>query len=377
MIGFANLKYLLYISLITVIVLALYIVYLFWKKRIISALIGSGGVWESLIRGSRRAAAIKAALIIFSIILFGFVVLRPQFGEKAREVNYEGSDVLIALDVSNSMLAQDVKPSRLQRAKDAVRWIAESLKGDRIGLILFAGDAFLQCPLTNDIGAFMMFLDSAGPESIRLQGTDIGRVLRESYRVFTKKRLTSRILVLITDGEDHEGSAAEAVARFRELDVSVYTIGVGRDDGEFIPVGDSDSSEDIYYRDTNGNLIRTRKNPGLLKKIAALTGGGYIDITDNFFGLKFILEIISDQQKNKYGSKIIKERKEQFEIFAVVLLLLLSVELMLPERKREPHGSGRRIPGILLLILRGLAAAGGVVKNLYKGVKGAIKGKNK
>jgi len=334
MISFGNIRYLPYIIIAAAVVLAFFVVYLLWKKRIISVLAGKNSFISSLILGSSRIRAIKNTLIVVSIILFSIVMLRPQWGENIREVSREGSDILIALDVSNSMLARDISPSRLNRAKDAVRWIAESLKGDRIGLILFAGDAFLQCPLTNDIGAFLMFLDAASPESIRLQGTDIGKMLNSAYRVFEKKRVTSRILVLITDGEDNEGAALGAVGRFRDMGVSVYTVGVGRSKGEFIPAGGSGSSADIYYRDSGGKLIRTRKNPDLLKKLAGSTGGGYVDITDSLKGLRYIIDIVEDQQKNEYGSRIIKEKKERFQMFAFVLIILISVELMLPERKK-------------------------------------------
>ncbi|HOW82023.1 MAG TPA: VWA domain-containing protein [Spirochaetota bacterium] len=335
--GLGNYKYIIYVSLVSFAVLALYVLYLFWRRRALKLLLKNSRVRESLVRGSAAVARAREALIILSILLFAFIFLRPQWGEEVREVNSEGSDVLIALDVSNSMLARDVQPSRLQRAKDAVRWIAESLQGDRIGLVLFAGDAFLQCPLTNDIPAFMMFLDAADPSAIRLQGTDIGRALAEAYRVFEKKRLTSRMLVLITDGEDHEGSAEEAAALFRDLNVSVYSVGIGRDEGEVIPANEDEGSGDNYQHDSSGKLVRTSVNPGLLKKLAAMTGGSYIDITRDFSGLRFILEIIGDQQKNKYGSRIVKERKDRYQIFALILALILAAELALPERE-----SGKR-----------------------------------
>jgi len=332
MFQFGNFKYLVYIATVSGAVLALFIAYLFWKRRAI-IMLRRGVAREYLIRGSETAARVRQGLVALAIVLCALVLLRPQWGEVAREVNSEGSDVMIALDVSPSMLARDVDPSRLDRAKDAVRWIVESLQGDRVGLILFSGDAFLQCPLTNDYGAFMMFLDAASPDSINLKGTDIGAALREAKRVFDKKRLTSRVLVLITDDEDHEGTAAEAAAQFREMDVSIYTAGIGRTSGEVIPsAGDKDT--DNYIRDTSGKLVRTRKDVSSLKKIAGITGGTYIDISDSLSGLRFVLEIIGDQNKNKYGSRIIKEPREQYQIFVFILLLVLAVELLLPERQK-------------------------------------------
>lgn len=333
MIQFGNFKYIAYIASSSAVVLALFVLYLVWKRRAILRL-QRGMVREYFIRGSGRIGMVRQALVGLAILFFALVMLRPQWGEQFREVNNEGSDVLIALDVSPSMLARDIAPTRLDRAKDAVKWIVESLKGDRVGLVLFSGDAFLQCPLTNDYGAFMMFLDSATPESIALKGTDIGAALREAARVFKDKRLTSRMLVLITDGEDHEGKAEEAAAVFRDMDVAIYTVGIGRSSGEVIPSSGDKSTPDNYYRDSGGSLVKTRKDASFLKKLAGSTRGAYIDISDSFFGLHFILDIISEQQRNKYGSRIIKEPKEKYQIFAFVLLLILSIELLLPERRR-------------------------------------------
>ncbi len=351
MIAFGNFKYLVYIAGIAVVVLSVFIFYMYWKRSVLAGIIRRSGSVYYLIKGSFRRARIREGLIIAGIILSAFVVLRPQWGEKVREVRNEGSDVLIALDVSRSMLAGDVNPSRLQRSKDAIKWIVESLKGDRVGLILFAGDAFLQCPLTSDYGAFMMFLESAGPGSIPLQGTDIGRALDEAIRVFEKKRLTSKLLVLITDGEDHQGAAGPAAARFRKMDVSVYTVGIGREKGDYIPSIEDEETEDNYFRDRSGKLVRTRKNPDLLKKLAASTRGSYIDITRNLAGLRFILQIIEDQQSSQYGTRIIKERREYYQVFTLVLIIVLSAELMIPERKREP-GAGRLRDSFRKLIKR-------------------------
>jgi len=334
MIYFANYKYFLYIFLIAFLILVVFLLYTFWKNKIIASLFPKSVVSNQIILRSKIFTKLKTSLIIISIIISTIVLLRPQWGLKMREVHNEGSDVLIALDVSNSMLAQDVKPNRLQRAKTAIKWIAEALKGDRIGLLLFAGDSFFQCPLTTDISAFMMFLEVAGPNSVKLQGTDIGKVLQESYRVFNQKRVTSKLLVMLTDGEDHEGIVEEGIKKFNELDVSVYTIGIGRDQGDYIPASDNKKSGDIYYRDLDGKLVRTSKNPDLLKKLAHSTGGEYIDITQNLAGLQNLLEVIEGQKKSDFGSKIIKEKKEQYQIFAFILILLLSVELLLPERKK-------------------------------------------
>lgn len=330
---FGNAHYLPYILLAIAAVAGLYAWYLLWKSRVMK-IIAAGAPPGALVKRHGIAEWVGHVMVFTSIILCGIILLRPQWGERLRQVSNEGADVLIALDVSPSMLARDAGGvSRLERAKDAIRWIVDSLKGDRVGLILFSGDAFLQCPLTNDYGAFMMFLDAAGPDSINLKGTDIGAALREAYRVFTTRRLTSRLLVLITDGEDHEGSAEDAAARFREMDVSIYAVGVGSSSGEVIPVSDKEKEADAYLRDSEGRLVKTRKDSSFLKKLAGLTRGSYIDITEGFSGLRFILDIIEDQEKTRFGTRIIKEPREQYQIFAVVLCLILIASVIVPGRR--------------------------------------------
>jgi Ca-activated chloride channel family protein len=326
-----NPEYVIYIVLAVLLALSSFLFYLWWKARMVRLAAGNSR-GQGLFRFSPRRVLIKNICLFMAIILSGIVMLRPQWGERVRSVESEGSDVLVALDVSRSMLARDVGTSRLERAKDAVRWIAGSLRGGRIGLIVFAGDAFLLCPLTSDMGAFMMFLDSAGPDSVRLQGTDMGAMFDEVFRVFVKKRLTSKMLVLITDGEDNEGSALKALERSRELGVSVYAAGVGRDRGDYIPADENDRQGDAYLRDRKGKLIRTASDQALLKKLAGSTGGAWFDISDSLSGLRTVLGALEEQQKTSYGPRMVREPVERFAPFAAMLALILAFELMLPER---------------------------------------------
>lgn len=334
---FGNYKYVLYILNAASVTLASYLFYMFWRKKSSPAGIK--------ILGSRKIMRAKNVIIIVSIMLAAFTLMEPRWGERTRSVDNEGSDVVIAMDVSLSMLAEDVKPSRLERAKSAVKWVAESLAGGRVALILFAGDSFLSCPLTSDIGAFMMFTDSASPDSVRLLGTDIGKALTAGKKIFEKKRISSKIFVLITDGEDNEGKALSAVEPFKELGVSIYTVGVGRTEGDFIPyaVREPDEAPKIYD-DGSGNPVRTRKNIDLLRKLADETNGKYIDITEDISGMRRVLDAVSEQTKEKYAAKIIKEKEEKFMFFAFLLMILLSVEIMMPEKNHIFGTSGRENP---------------------------------
>jgi Ca-activated chloride channel family protein len=330
--SFAGLEYLPAIAVICAAVLLFFIFYMYWRRRALKFMTVNG---QRLIIGDRKMIVIKEILIVTAILLSFTALLKPQFGEQPREVTSEGTDVLVALDVSRSMMSKDADPDRLGRAKRGIKWIAESLSGDRIGLLVFAGDAFLLCPLTNDIGAFMMFLDSAGPDSVNIQGTDIGAMLAESVKVYEKKRLTSKLLVVITDGEDHEGGVDEEIEKFRELGVSVYTAGIGRESGEFIPAGEDDSVPDAFYRDRDGNLVKSRQDQSLLKKLSSETGGAYCDITGSFSGLNEIIDVIRKQQKENKGSRIVKEKIDRTWIIIFLIILAIGVELVIAERRKN------------------------------------------
>ncbi|MCU0843486.1 MAG: VWA domain-containing protein [Spirochaetes bacterium] len=334
MMDFANYRYLVYVLLAGAIVLAFYAVYSAWKQRVLRSLAPRADMRAALLAGSPVVRALKTVLIVLCVVLFSAAVLRPRWGETVREARSEGVDLLVALDVSRSMLARDVPPSRLERAKDAVRLMANSLGGGRAGMVLFAGDAFLQCPLTEDAGAFMMFLDSAGVGSVRRQGTDIGRALETAEKVFASKRMTSKMLVLITDGEDHEGRAADAARRLREHGVSVHTVAIGTATGDAVPL---DEGSDEYLRDESGGTVMSGKNSGVLERIARETGGEHFDITADLSGVYRLIRLAGDQEKLSHGSRIVKEKVERYQLFVLALIVLMLLELMLPERSLVPR----------------------------------------
>lgn len=352
MIEFANLKYLPYVGIAALLVMALFVAYLFWKRAVLTRLVPNPRVRARILAGSAVAARLKNAFIIIAIILFVIAVLRPRWGEELREASSEGVDLLVALDVSTSMLARDISPSRLDRAKDAVRILSGSLRGDRVGLVLFAGEAFLQCPLTADMEAFNMFLNAASPASVKIQGTDIGAAIDMAYRVFNRRRMTSRNFVIITDGEDHEGKVNAAIEKFKELDVTVHVLGVGREGGEVIPLAADDPSGDVYQKDHSGNVVRTRLNDDLLRRLADATGGSYYDINSSFAGVYRIIDKISTQARSRDETHLVKQKRERYQIFALVLAILLVAELLIPERKRpllrkKAEGKFKFFPAIL------------------------------
>ncbi|MCX7680125.1 MAG: VWA domain-containing protein, partial [Spirochaetes bacterium] len=327
-----SVKYFPYVLVLSLSSIALFVWYLVWKRAIVTRLVPNQMVRERIFAGNKKAVRVKNVLIILAIILFSIAVLRPRWGEELRESSIEGVDLLVALDVSNSMRARDVSPNRLERAKDAVRILASSLQGDRIGLVLFAGEAFLQCPLTADLEAFNMFLNAATPSSVRIQGTDIGAAIDMAYRVFHRRRMTARNFVIITDGEDHQGKVSDAIEKFKELGVTVHVIGVGHEGGEVILLESDDPSGDVYLKDSSGNVVRTKLNQQLLRRIAESTGGTYFDINSSFSGVYRIIDRIQSQIRSRDTVHLVKQKKEQYYVFALLLIIILIAELLIPEK---------------------------------------------
>jgi Ca-activated chloride channel family protein len=331
MIAFSNSNYMIYIFVICAVIISLHIFYAIWRRMAVNSAFGGKGSARKIIAGDYSRILIKEILILLGIILSSIALLGPMWGDRMKETDYEGTDVLISLDVSRSMLARDVSTTRLDRAKSAIRLIAESLKGDRIGLIIFAGDAFVQCPLTNDIGAFTMFLESVSPDSINLQGTDMGRMLAAAEKFYKKKNLSSKMLIIITDGEDHEGRVIGEAEKFKEMGVAVYALGLGKS-GDLIPL-EKNSGEESFYKDRSGSFIKTAQNENLLKELADKTGGFYIDITSSFSGINRIINIIEGKDKTYYGSKMVKEKIDRTYIFLLILIIILCIEMFINERK--------------------------------------------
>ena len=325
------------------IVLMVYSVYLAWKRSVVRKMTGEKGSIRRIVSGSEKIRIAKNVMIYVSIVVFCFVLLRPQWGDRVKQVPSEGRDILVVLDVSRSMLARDTGETRLDRAKETVRILAGSQEGARMGLVLFAGDAFLQCPLTSDRGAFLMFLDAAGPASMAVQGTDMGRALETAQRVFAQKRLTSRMLVFITDGEDHEGRALEMADKFREMGIALYCIGVGSEQGEAVPA-DIDDDTGQTLSDNDGRSVVSRKNAGLLKEMAEKTGGAYADITDGYSDLGSVERAIDSEKSRQNGMRRIHEKEDRYTFFVLMLVLFLSAEMLIPEY--VPPGKSFSLKGV-------------------------------
>jgi len=282
-----------------------------------------------------RKRRLKTALIIIALLLALFSLVRPQWGFHWEKVKRKGIDILIAIDTSKSMLADDVKPNRLERSKLAVKDMVKKLNGDRIGLIAFAGDAFLQCPLTVDYSGFMLSLDSLSTDTIPKGGTSISAAIREAIKVYEKEQKKYKILVLITDGEDHEGDPVKAAEEAKKEGVKIFCIGIGTKEGELIPIANKNGGR-VFLKDKAGNAVKTRLDESTLQKIALDTGGCYVRSSGADFGLDLIYEKkLTKIEKKEFKDKMMRRFEERFQIPLAICLLLLLLEPFISERKKK------------------------------------------
>lgn len=268
-------------------------------------------------------------LVLFDLALMFFIVglARPQIGAKLSEHESRGAEIMICLDVSNSMLARDYSPNRLERAKLAISRITEKLQDDRIGLIIFAGTSFVQLPITNDYVSAKMFLGSIGTESVPVQGTAIGDAILTAARGFSAQSESSRAIIVITDGENHEDDPVDAAKQAAQMGIKVYTIGVGSLRGEPIPV------EGGLMKDKDGNIVVTHLDEGTLRQVAEAGNGAYVHAGNEEFGLNPILNDINKMEDEVFNSVIFEEYDEQYMYFLAIALVLLVLEMLIGERR--------------------------------------------
>lgn len=276
---------------------------------------------------------LKSMLVMAALSLMVFSLMRPQWGFKWEEVKRKGLDILIAMDVSKSMLARDVKPNRLERSKLAVKDMVSKLRGDKVGLIAFAGSAFLQAPLTLDYGGFLLALDDLDTTTIPRAGTAISAAIREAIKTLKGKEQKFKVLVLITDGEDHEGDPLKAALEAQKEGIRIFCVGVGTQEGDLIPQLD-DEGRRVFLKDREGNTIKSNLKEDILQKIALSTGGAYVRATGAEFGLNLLYDqTISKLEKRELESQMRKQYFERYQIFLAIAVLLLALEASIGEKK--------------------------------------------
>ena len=278
---------------------------------------------------SKYRPDVKFWILFAAIGLFSVLLARPQFGAKLETVKRKGVEVIIALDISNSMLAQDVQPSRLEKAKRLISRLVDELDNDKVGMIVFAGDAFTQLPITSDYISAKMFLESINPSLISKQGTAIGEAINLATRSFTPQEGVGRAIIVITDGENHEGGAVEAAKAAAEKGIQVNVLGVGMPNGAPIP---AEGTND-YRRDREGNVIVTRLNETMCQEIAKEGKGIYVRVDNSNSAQKAINQEVNKMAKSDVESKVYTEFNEQFQAIAWIILLLLLAEILILDRK--------------------------------------------
>jgi Ca-activated chloride channel family protein len=285
---------------------------------------------------SHERRRLKAVLVVLAVVLVGLAIGRPQIGTRMGVAKRRGVDLMLAIDVSSSMRARDLKPDRLEKAKREAMTLLKLLDGDRVGIITFAGEAFVQCPLTLDYGAAAMLLSAVEPGTIPTPGTALGEAVRTAVRAMATQPDRTKVLVLMTDGEDHGSDPAAAAVEAREAGVRIYTIGMGSTAGEPIPRAAEEGGG--YKRDRAGEIVMSRLEEATLIDVAAETGGRYFRATDTERELGVIEQEVSRMEQGELESRMFAYYEERFQVPLAFALALILLESFVPERVRRKRG---------------------------------------
>ena len=329
---FANPDYL-YLLLLLPVVILLYIVDVIRKRKALLRL-GDKSLVERLVPELSQIRTLIKFILQLVVLSAGIIMLaRPQFGSKIEDVKKQGVEVIIALDVSNSMLAEDIQPNRLTRAKQAISRLVDNLDNDKIGLIVFAGDAYTQIPVTTDYVSAKMFLSTISPDMVPKQGTAIGAAIELGVRSFSPGEGKSKAMIIITDGENHEDDPVSAAEEASKAGIVIHTIGIGSTEGVPIPVMSNGKKD--YLKDAGGTTVITKLDEDILKKIAVSASGNYVRASNSNIGLDEIYSEIKRMKKQELESSVYTEYNDQFQIFAVIAIFLLLVDFLVMERKNR------------------------------------------
>ena len=324
-----------YLLLVLPVMLAIYL-YSNYKRRKNLQAYGDINLLKNLMpEVSNYRPGIKFWLSLVALALVVVALARPQFGSKKETITRQGIEVVIALDISNSMMAEDIAPNRLEKAKKIISRLIDKFENDKVGLIVFAGDAFVQLPITNDFISAKMFLETISPALISRQGTDIGGAISLAMKSFTPNEGVGKAVIVITDGENHEGGAEEAAKLASEKGMNVYLLGVGSLDGAPIPVAGTND----YRRDKAGNVVVTKLNEEMAQRIAQAGNGAYIRVDNTNNAQKMLENEVNKLAKADVETEVYTEYNEQFEFVAWLAFLLLVIEsLILTGKSRLTKG---------------------------------------
>lgn len=326
MFRFAN-PYILYLLLIIPAAIVLFIFAQMRRRRRLERFASSSLLAQ--LTPSASPARLRTKFVLYSLAL-AFLILaaaRPQVGSKLREEHQKGIEMMLVVDVSNSMMAEDFEPNRLDRTKFAIDRVVESMKQDRIGVVAFAGEAQVQLPITSDYRMARAFARKLSPQMVRTQGTDLGAAIKLATMSFSSQSEGSRVMILITDGENHESDALEAAQAAAEKGIAIYTIGIGTPEGAPVMIGGE------YLTDENGDMVVSKLDEKMLQEIASATGGAYVRATKQSIGLKEIVDRLKELDESDLATTRFEAFDEQFQYPLVVALLLLLIEWLILDRR--------------------------------------------
>jgi Ca-activated chloride channel family protein len=327
---FADKIYLLVLLLIPVLAVFLYLTS---RKRAVNlALLVSRINFLSLTNVNLSAYKVKNFLLLTALFFIAIALARPQFGEKEKTIIKESSEIVIALDVSKSMLEQYLKPNRLEKAKDTVLKIVEESPGEKIGVIVFAGTAMWQCPMTYDSQALKMFLQSVEIGSLPMGGTQISDAIILASKAVGKELSNGKVMILISDGENHDLKIKEAISEAKKTGLKIISVGIGTQTGAPVPIKNENGAISDYVKDMSGKVVVSKINTGLLKSVASETGGKYFDDSGKDISGE-LSKTLKDLEKNKSEISERNGKIDRFQIFLFVALLLLFIELLFPVKR--------------------------------------------
>lgn len=320
----------LYLLILIPIIIGVYI-FLRYQRRKRLSLFGNPETLKVLMpEVSTKRVNRKFILYILALACVILALARPQVGSKVREVKRQGVEIMLAVDVSNSMLTQDFEPSRLERTKYAISRLVEQLKEDRIGMIVFAGDAYVQLPITSDYAAARAFVNNLSTNMVSRQGTAIGAAINLAAKSFSSQSEGSRVIILISDGENHEDDPMAAAEAAAEMGIKIYTIGIGTPEGSPIAMGNGE-----FMKDESGEMVVTKLDEEILKKIALTTEGAYIKATNQSLGLTEIIEKVNQTQKKEFNAMIFDGFDEYYQYFLGLALIFMALDFMMLSRKNR------------------------------------------